>query len=156
MFTINKVPISPKALDFPLIFHMFPVNLRNIQNNLLSSSGWQPVWVCYHFFGFLEKRTIQFFFTSNKVPIALMAKYFPLCFHMIPVNLGITFFGTLIRLTIRFFFTTNKMPVSLKALDFPFHFHMIQVSLGNTGRNLLSFSECQPVWVKPLFVPVWP
>ena len=52
------------------------------------------------------------------------------------------------------FFTTNKMPISLKALDFPFHFHLIPVSLGNTGRNLLSFSECQPVWVKPLFVPV--
>ena len=65
------------------------------------------------------------------------------------------FYGTLKKSTIGIFFTTNKMPISLKALDFPFHFHLITVSLGNTGRYLLRFSECQPVWVKPLFVPVW-
>ena len=49
------------------------------------------------------------------------------------------------------------MPISLKALYFPFHFHLILVSLGKTGRNLLRFYECQPVWVKPpVCTSVWP
>ena len=106
--------------------------------------------------------------------ISLIALKSPLCFHMIPVSLGnkrlnllsFSYYQPVLACDHFYwdsdkfnnrviFFTTNKMPISLKALDFPFHFHLIPVSLGNTGRNLLSFSECQPVWVKPLFVPVW-
>ena len=104
-FTTHKLTISLETFHFTICFYRIPVSLGNTWINLLSSSEYQPVWVCN-----------ELYWDSGEVN---------------KMN----------------FFTTNKMAISLMALDFSLCFHMIPVCLVTSRINLLSSSDCPPVWV---------
>ena len=89
-FTTHKVTISLKTLHFTISFNRISVSLGNTRINLLSSSEYQPVWVCNDFFWDSGKVNNINCFTTNKMPIYLTALDFPLCFHMVSISMGNT------------------------------------------------------------------
>ena len=146
---------------------MIPISLGNIRINLLSYSYFlfnMSIPSCHRFSCYCvatvqvnDLRGISIWdptpmsmnnivyigSNSNNSPVWWLVTWF----FWLPAYMGLqSLFWVSWEENKRDFFTTNKVAIFLIALESPLCFHMIPVSLGNTRLNLLSFSDCQPVW----------